>query len=455
MTDNFLFSALDSYREDILSDLSGLIKIKSVADKNAVSPLFGEEAQSALSFILLAAERLGFRTKNFGGVGYAEYGEGEQYAAVLTHVDVVEAGEGWSSDPFELTERSGFLFGRGVVDDKGAAVVSLYCMKVLSDNGVVGNRRLRCIFGAGEEIGMEDMELYFSSEPPPETAFTPDSDYPVCNREKGILQFEVSIRVDDRFPLSDLTAGGAINCVCESTAASFSPDFSYDYNSFEGIFKGDNVSSSQTEEGGVLLKGKSSHAMNPECGVNSLAALLRVLSAVSDSSSLQSAAELFGCDTNGGGLRVQASDLQSGELTMNLGYGKLSEGLLTLGADIRYPVTMDGKRLIEDVENVLAENGYSLNILEHKPPVYMDEWSELVTLLSRCYERVTGDTLRTYSTGGGTYARSLGGRGLAFGPAFPDEPPTNIHEANENISVEGFWRHARICLLAMKEMIML
>ena len=56
-----------------------------------------------------------------------------------------------------------------------------------------------------------------------------------------------------------------------------------------------------------------------------------------------------------------------------------------------------------------------------------------------------------YSTGGGTYARKLGGNGVAFGPVFPGED-ARLHNSNEGINEESFWKHAQICLEAMYRM---
>ena len=41
--------------------------------------------------------------------GHIEYGEGSEIAAVLAHVDVVPAGDGWSTEPFALTEKDSKL----------------------------------------------------------------------------------------------------------------------------------------------------------------------------------------------------------------------------------------------------------------------------------------------------------------------------------------------------------
>jgi len=56
-----------------------------------------------------------------------------------------------------------------------------------------------------------------------------------------------------------------------------------------------------------------------------------------------------------------------------------------------------------------------------------------------------------FSMGGGTYARQMGGAGVAFGASF-DEEESNAHQANECINVEQFKLHAQICLEAMYRM---
>ncbi|MEL6531130.1 MAG: succinyl-diaminopimelate desuccinylase [Pseudomonadota bacterium] len=46
--------------------------------------------------------------------------EGSKHLAFAGHLDVVPPGEGWTSDPFEPTERGELLYGRGAVDMKSA-----------------------------------------------------------------------------------------------------------------------------------------------------------------------------------------------------------------------------------------------------------------------------------------------------------------------------------------------
>ncbi len=48
-----------------------------------------------------------------------QIGEGEPSVAIITHLDVVPAGSGWTTDPFKPQVREGRIYGRGSLDDKG------------------------------------------------------------------------------------------------------------------------------------------------------------------------------------------------------------------------------------------------------------------------------------------------------------------------------------------------
>ena len=162
------------YQEDILRDLAELIRIPSVRSQAEPGMPFGRESTRALQAVLAMAERLGLTVKNVDNyAGHAEYGQGEETAAVLAHVDVVPAGEGWETDPFTMVIKDGCCYGRGTADDKGEAIVALYCLKALKDENVPARRRLRVVFGAGEETGSEDLAYYYSKEPLPVMGFTP------------------------------------------------------------------------------------------------------------------------------------------------------------------------------------------------------------------------------------------------------------------------------------------
>src|SRR5437588_6676249 len=80
---------------------------------------------------------------------------------LLAHLDVVEAKrEDWSLDPFKLTEKDGFFYGRGSSDDKdGATTLSVALLRLLKGNFRPA-RDLILVLTAGEEGG----EVYDGAE---------------------------------------------------------------------------------------------------------------------------------------------------------------------------------------------------------------------------------------------------------------------------------------------------
>ena len=89
--------------------------------------------------------------------------------------------------------------------------------------------------------------------------------------------------------------------------------------------------------------------------------------------------------------------------------------------DIRYPVTADGEEIFERLRAAAGAYGVKARVLAEQKPLFVPEDTPLIRMLKGAYETVTGGRARLYGTGGGTYARSLQNRGVAFGPAFPGE----------------------------------
>ncbi len=59
---------------------------------------------------------------------YKTFGEGE-HLCFAGHVDVVPAGEGWDTDPYEAVEKDGFIYGRGTQDMKSGVAAFLQAVK--------------------------------------------------------------------------------------------------------------------------------------------------------------------------------------------------------------------------------------------------------------------------------------------------------------------------------------
>ena len=142
-----------------LYDLKQLISIDSVKTAPSKNAPFGEGVKKALRFFLSLAEKMGFTVINYDDyAGEICYGEGQEIG-IIGHLDVVPVGNGWTYPPFSLTEKDGYLIGRGVGDDKGAMLISLYALKELKDSGIFCNKKIRLFVGCDEESGWQDIGL--------------------------------------------------------------------------------------------------------------------------------------------------------------------------------------------------------------------------------------------------------------------------------------------------------
>ena len=180
---------VDEVWEDVVADIEQLVSYPSVAvaaDAEPGAP-FGRPVRDALDCALGIAQKLGYQTSDDEGfVGIADIpGRGDKQLATICHVDVVPAGPGWNTDPFAMERREGWLLGRGVIDDKGPAVLSLYAGAYLLKHGIVPRYTFRALLGCDEEVGMSDVHHYLENHADPDFLFTPDAEFPVCNAEKG------------------------------------------------------------------------------------------------------------------------------------------------------------------------------------------------------------------------------------------------------------------------------
>lgn len=251
-----LRNKIEEMKDEIISSLQECIKIQSVntGESNA-------EIRRALAYTLEVAERLGFESKNIDQkVGYAQYGQGEEMIAVLSHLDVVAAGEGWTYPPFGGEIHDDKIYGRGVLDNKGAAIGALFALKAIADSNVPLSRRIRVIFGTNEETGGDDIERYKQTEELPVMGFTPDAEYPVIFAEKGMIKAVFSKQINqEKEPvvLKEFTGGEAPNIVPSYASAVISKNGEI-INRLEAV-------------------GITAHGSTPEKGKNAIVDLLNQL----------------------------------------------------------------------------------------------------------------------------------------------------------------------------------
>jgi acetylornithine deacetylase/succinyl-diaminopimelate desuccinylase-like protein len=138
-------------------DVRGLLGRLVAAD--TTNPPGNEDRAVAIGAELLRTEGIAFETFEFapGRTNLVARLRGDGSARpvlLLAHVDVVPSrGQAWTTPPHELTEKDGFLYGRGVSDDLSAAAVELETLVLLHRAGVPLRRDVVVAWTGDEERG--------------------------------------------------------------------------------------------------------------------------------------------------------------------------------------------------------------------------------------------------------------------------------------------------------------
>lgn len=452
-----LKEAVCGYKEALLKSLQESIRIPSVEGEATPEYPYGENVQKCLEHALKTAEELGFAVQDMDHqMGWCEYGDGEEMVAVLGHLDVVPAGEGWSEDPFSGEIKDGRIWGRGTMDDKGPTMAALYALAAIRDTGLPLKRRIRILFGTNEETGSNDVKYYHAHGGEiPVMGFTPDGEYPVINGEKGLITVEFSRKYeqDSEVKITEIHGGSAPNVVPASAWARIqcTPELADKYTA-----QSNDKIRYTSEENGMLVEamGVSAHGATPELGVNAIGLLLEALSELPLSADALSwirfLNESIGLDTYGTNLGIALEDEISGKLSFNLGTVRGDESQVSIQINYRYPVTKNYEDCAPILDDQMNEAGFVKGTERHKKSLYVPEDSELIQTLMKVYSEKTGLDASPKSIGGGTYAKAIPNI-VAFGPIFPGDE-VREHKPDEFMEIERLMENAQIIAEAMYQL---
>jgi len=415
--------------QDEYTFLKNLIGVESTGASEVKDPglgtlPYGSAPFSALKFFLDDASASGMRTGIIENrVGWCEFGPVDaDLIGIICHLDVVPAGDGWTTSPFELTLKDGILYGRGIVDDKGPACASYFAMKRLLATGFMPSKRIRLILGTDEERTCSCVETYAELGEIPSFAITPDAEFPVIYAEKGILHIKI---VNSSPSILKAIGGSAANMVPASCSC---------------LINGVEYSA----------KGKMAHASKPELGVNAIFELIKqldsasveyssspLLSFISKEIVYSSPAEYTGCSVTD----------ESGSVTANPSVLKCSDSGESLVIDIRCPVTYQMSDIVAKLSATAKSYGLTVEVLNQMDPLYKSRDLPQIALLTEIwksnmpsYSGYKPEYLSEYTEpiaiGGGTYARHMPNT-IAFGIQAPWQED-QCHQANECRTLSDF-----------------
>jgi succinyl-diaminopimelate desuccinylase len=456
-------------KDDLLRDLSGLLKIESVKDlstSNENNPM-GKEIGEALQYMLDLSTENGLETTNMDGfIGYADYGNSEDYIAILGHIDVVPAPGKWITPPFQPTVRNGMLYARGAIDDKGPTIAAFYALKIVKELGLPLKHKIRLIIGTDEESGMRCMKKYVQEKPQPLAGFAPDADFPLIHAEKGQINVKlvlgeigsqdsrevstselISFASGDRGNMVPGSAQAQIRITDRESLQTEFEQFCSDHN-FSGVF------STESDVVRLTLEGKAVHGMEPQNGVNAgleLGQFLKHHKFQREANQFFTFLDLLHRDYYGENLGISFSDDITGPLTINAGILDFSQGdEASIQLNIRCPVHTNYEETIEKLKQIVRDAHFKVDTLLTSQPHHVEKGHPLIKTLQKVYEEETGQEPTLLTSGGATYAKFMK-NGVAFGACFPGREMT-AHQIDEHIEVEDLLKATAIYARAIYEL---
>ncbi|WP_322864145.1 Sapep family Mn(2+)-dependent dipeptidase [Aeromonas allosaccharophila] len=449
-----IIDCVEQNLDGFVNDLSSLIAIPSVRDLTTQSENapFGFHIRQAFDYLMDFAKREGLDVRDHQGYALdISYGQGDQEIALLHHVDVVPAGHDvlWRTPPYRMTKVGNMIFGRGVTDNKGPLMASLYIIKLFKKLNVPLTKKIRIIIGGAEETNWECVEHYFLHNPQPEYGFSPDGDFPIVNGEKGILYASLEKNFSTRESNSacqiiriesERDRTSTCHHLTIELAGTDAAKVAGQFAAFADVI--DCQSYYRVEFSTPWEKSRNPHKVD-NCVDKFVSIMPNVLGLDINSTHLVDLLiSKFANDHAGKKLGLHHHDDEMGQTTCCVSAINMDSSGYSLDFDFRFPKGLCIEQVRSQLLALSQQTG--MNFVEHQylPLSYLSPESPLIQAMGKAYFEVTGTHADCFSKGAASYARALK-HGVAFGPTFPDEK-TFVHEPNEQLNLESLIKAIKI-----------
>ena len=475
-------------REEIVETLSELLKFATVsgAKEPEAQGAFRAELSRGFAFLNELASRMGFVWRDDGRVCVIEQPGGDEVVGAPLHLDVVPPGEGWRHPPFAGVVENGVVYGRGAQDDKGPIAAMLYALYALKRLDLPFRRTVRLIVASQEETGQwDDVEAYLAREAAPDFSIVSDSEFPIVNGEKGMVDLDFAFRWDapesrgELLRFERLASGERSNVVPDRAEIVWTTDAEQVEKARETLASRLETFLREHPEAAVLplqvpagsdegtqalsltFMGKSAHGSLPQDGHNAAVDALGFLAAAPGlPAPVRETARFLARATGdhyGEGLNLAAEHDFIGKTTVNLGVLRIGADSALATVNVRPTYGVKSQDVLETARSVLddrpREDGVEAGVaFGNRPyePLFVDpeRHPELIGALQKAFTRVTGAEATLTSMGGSTFAKAFP-NAVCFGPVHPAEESKLAHQANECVRVEHLMRNVEIYALAL------
>ena len=433
-----------TYYETGLLALQELVKRNSVYDETTISKdaPYGAGVKSALDFIAKLGKDYGFAVDQCDGhATELSFGDNGPLIGIYAHSDVVPVSGKWDNPPFgaEIVGegKEAKMIGRGASDDKGPLIASLMAIKLLKDNGLIKNFRVRLVAGGDEERGSSCLEYYFHKlkKPDSDYGFTPDAEFPLIFAEKGIVHATLTKTVD-LGPILAIDGGVVSNAVCDRVVITLAKDAK-----LKAALAPLGNKAGYDEAGDIAIvtfRGKSAHGSTPQFGENAALAAFAFLGDFYNIDFLARLANTLS-DCNGRNFDGYTESPNFGiskDSTYNYGIVKYdSSKKLMLTVDFRFG---EQGKPEENLASLAKATTMECQIRGKSPLLCFDKKSPLVSTLMKSYRHMTHRFFdKPMAIGGGTYAKEAKNC-VAYGGTFRGHEG-NIHSPNEYLYLSDFY----------------
>ncbi len=329
------------------------------------------------------------RTNIVGRVGH-----GSPCVAVVCHLDVVPAGDGWETDPFHPVEKNGRIYGRGAKDNKGSMASAMAAMEWLKENESQLKGQVLLIGAADEERGSRlGTQFLFDQNK------LPTIDYAVI------------------------------------------PD------------AGDNMTGIDVAEKGLLFvkfscQGRQAHGSTPNEGVSAIIPMCELAMQIAAWEMPGGANELFHPTTATHNIGVI-----SGGSAPNMvpGYCEMQLDMRYLPGTTREQLLAELSNMVDEVEVMFPGAYFEMEPIVEDVPTAVPTDSRVYLSLSRAVEQVRGRAPKPFGMGGATVAKQFVAAGIPAVGICPGDAGTE-HVANESIEVDELVDFAAVLVLCLMDL---
>ncbi len=307
------------------------------------------------------------------------------------HMDIVPAGEGWDTDPFEVIEKDGKLYGRGTLDNKGPLASILVAAQVLKKLNLDAELHGELLIAALADEEAED----------------PDGiDYGI-----GYLMEEKLIH----------------------PTYSVIPDIGENMKRIDIAEKGRTVIK-------INAYGKQAHGSTPERGINAIYMMAKLVTEIEKLKMTYRVHPVLGHPS------LNTGEIHGGAAP------NIVPGTCTIYIDIRTVPGMTKESVIAELQSCVdkVESGkFETEVMSWNDPHGIDPDNEVVRAIQKNAREILGFEPEPFGMGGGTYAKTLNLNGvLAVGWGPGDDEA--FHVANEFVATRQLIDFTRLtCLLAL------